>query len=90
MDGKDFFSGFRKGQVGIVKLASVQFLIVGVVQRVIVAAFRCLDMQVIAAFQTVGGLLRGFGLFQRSVPGNGKALRLCRLLGSLRHFAGGF
>lgn len=90
MDGKDFFSGFRKGQVGIVKLASVQFLIVGVVQRVIVAAFRCLDIQVIAAFQTVGGLLRGFGLFQRSIPGNGKALRLHRLLGSLRHFSGGF
>ena len=29
MDGKDFFSGFRKGQAGIVKLASVQFLVVG-------------------------------------------------------------
>ena len=49
MDGKDFFSGFRKGQVGIVKLASVQFLIVGAVQRVIIAGFRCLDIQVIAA-----------------------------------------
>lgn len=90
MDGKDFFSGFRKGQVGIIKLASVQFLVVGVVQRVIIAGFRCLDIQVIAAFQTVGGLLRGFCLFQRSVPDNGKALRLRRLLGSLRHFAGGF
>ena len=75
MDGKDFFSGFRKGQVGIVKLASVQFLIVGAVQRVIIAGFRCLDIQVIVAFQTVGGLLRGFCLFQRSIPGNGKALR---------------
>ena len=32
----------------------------------------------------------GFGLFQRSIPGNGKALCLRRLLGSLRHFAGGF
>ena len=63
MDGKDFFSGFRKGQVGIVKLASVQFLVVGAVQRVIIAGFRCLDIQVIAAFQTVGGLLRGFFLF---------------------------
>lgn len=79
MDGKDFFSGFHKGQVGIVKLASVQFLVVGAVQCVIVAGFRCLDIQVIAAFQTVGGLLRGFCLFQRSIPGNGKALRLRRL-----------
>ena len=90
MDGKDFFSGFRKGQVGIVKLASVQFLVVGAVQCVVIAGFRCLDIQIFAAFQTVGGLLRGFGLFQRSIPGNGKALRLRRLLGSLRHFAGGF
>ena len=38
----------------------------------------------------VGGLLRDFCLFQRSIPGNGKALCLGRLLGSLRHFAGGF
>ena len=90
MDGKDFFSGFHKGQVGIVKLTSVQFLVVGAVQCVIIAGFRCLDIQIIATFQTVGGLLRGFCLFQRSIPGNGKALRLCRLLGSLRHFAGGF
>ena len=90
MDRKDFFSGFHKGQAGIVKLASVQFFVVGAVQRVIIASFRCLDIQVIAAFQTVGGLLRGFGLFQRSIPGNGKALHLRRLLGSLRHFAGGF
>jgi len=29
MDGKDFFSSFHKGQVGIVKLASVQFFVVG-------------------------------------------------------------
>ena len=64
MDGKDFCSGFRKGQVGIIKLASVQFLVVGVVQRVIIAGFRSLDIQVIAACQTVGGFLRGLGLFQ--------------------------
>ena len=55
MDRKDFFSGFHKGQAGIVKLASVQFFVVGAVQRVIIAGFRCLDIQVIAAFQTVGG-----------------------------------
>ena len=80
LDGKDFFSGFHKGQVGIVKLTSVQFLVVGAVQCVIIAGFRCLDIQIIATFQTVGGLLRGFCLFQRSIPGNGKALRLCRSL----------
>ena len=71
MDGKDFFSGFHKGQVGIVKLASVQFLVVGAVQCVIIAGFRCLDIQIIAAFQTVGGLLRGFCLFQGIKRGKG-------------------
>lgn len=90
MDGKNSFPSLREEQIRIVKLTSIQFFVVGAVQRIIVAGLRCLNMQIIAVFRTVGGLLLGSYPFQRSIPDNGKALRLRHLLGSLRHFIDGF
>ena len=50
MGSKDFLSSVHKGQVRVVKLASVQLLVVGAIQHVVISVFGCLDIQVIAAF----------------------------------------
>ena len=56
-NGKDFITGRQHGKIRIVKLASVQLLVIRAIQGIVIAGFGCLHIQGIAVFQPVSCFL---------------------------------